>query len=271
VAAAPLDATTKGAGMKGFGRVAGVLLGALAVGVAGVVAGPAAGAGAAIEERLPDEAACHDFLRRECGRVINWTPVEIKVRSYHDAQSRWVENTVPPWQSLGGYDYGRVDVDQVLVPPGCVADTQVDQRFGDDYQIYLPAGWDKLTGWDTYKLTGRNCGTDGRVYAWEHIWDNDNLSRKYCSWYYADANWEDNCGNFRNRASSFQNNSSSGNAVNFYFNPGYLGAWACLGPGDVWRDARYNYFSHGPNLPGYMWSINDEVASSKFVSRCGNP
>ena len=241
--------------MRRFRRVMGSVLGALALAATGVVAAPAQPAQA--------DATC---LPEACGKVVNESGVTLKIR-YDDSNGTWHEVDLPSGRAWGGWPIA--DVDQVVIPDGCVADTWVDYTLGADYQIYLPSGRDKLSGWDTYTVNGLSCG-DGYVYAWDSRWDADNQSRTYCRWFYADVNWGDNCGGYRNRASSFQNNSSSGNSVNFYFNPSYLGSWACLGPGDRWTDARYNYFSWGPGLPGYTLSINNEVASSKFVRGCGN-
>jgi hypothetical protein len=111
---------------------------------------------------------------------------------------------------------------------------------------------------------------DGFVYAWEHAWNDNSQGGRWCRWEYSDATWGDDCGNFRNLASSLQNNSSGGNAINFYFHTEHTGAWACLGRGDVWRDLSLGiHFSWGYDRDGYGRGANDEIASSKWVRYCG--
>ena len=92
------------------------------------------------------------------------------------------------------------------------------------------------------------------------------------------ATCRDNSGilrNMRNRASSLRNNGYAGgyDKVNFYWGVGYYGAWACLGVGDYWADLPLGreYFSWGSGLPGYRQSLNNNIASHKWVPQCGNP
>ncbi|MEV4314944.1 hypothetical protein [Actinocrispum sp. NPDC049592] len=167
----------------------------------------------------------------------------------------------------GGFAHDRIDVDQVFVPLGCVATVTITELTGVKHSIYWPGNWDKLGSDQTVEVTGFSCH-DGYVYAWDNIWNDDNYANFSCRWLDDDYNWGDNCGNFRNRASAVQNNSAHNNSINLYFHPNLTSAWACPGPGSVWRDLRYNYFNHGSGRDGYTWAMNDEIASSKWVSSC---
>jgi hypothetical protein len=118
---------------------------------------------------------------------------------------------------------------------------------------------------------------DGKVYAYQYrYWQGF-----YCGWVGNDTDWStcyDNAGdlhNMLNQASSLWNNGYAGgyDKVNFYWGKSYYGAWACLGVGDYWADLPLGreHFTWGPGLPGYGQVVNDNVASHKWVTRCGNP
>ncbi|MEV6634921.1 hypothetical protein AB0M54_29650 [Actinoplanes sp. NPDC051470] len=110
---------------------------------------------------------------------------------------------------------------------------------------------------------------DGYFYAWDAIDGADNPTTANCRWFNSDDNWENNCGNFRNRASSVKNNSANGNYANLYYHQWYGGAYACIAPGDYWNDLRVRYFSWGP-ADGKGKATNNEIAGFKWTSRqCG--
>lgn len=106
---------------------------------------------------------------------------------------------------------------------------------------------------------------DGYFYAWENEYQNGTR----CRWFNSDDNGGDNCGNFRNRASSVLNNSSQGNYANLYYHPGYGGAYACIAPGDYWDNLSNYYFSWGPN-DGKGLPTNNDIAGFRWTStQCG--
>jgi hypothetical protein len=103
----------------------------------------------------------------------------------------------------------------------------------------------------------------GYLYAWSDAY----YSGALCSFFNSDSNWQDNCGNFRNRASSLWNDTAHGNSVNLYYHPNYSGAWACLHAGEAWDDlSNGGHFNWGPGRDGYGEPANDEFASSKWIS-----
>lgn len=204
-----------------------------------------------------------------CGMVVNNSGWDLQIRYKNSDSGPWIQETLRNGHKRGGWLNDGVDVDQVYIPLGCVATVRITLLSGVSHSMYWPANWDKLGSDQIAEVTGILC-QDGYVYAWDNIWNDDNYANFSCRWYNDDSTWGDDCGNFRNRASAVQNNSAHGNAINFYFHPGYTGAWGCLGPGSVWRDLRYNYFSWGPGLDGYNNAMNDEIASSKWVRSCGN-
>lgn len=115
---------------------------------------------------------------------------------------------------------------------------------------------------------------DGNVYAYDGTY----FSGKYCGWVGNDTNWTTCSGggvaqNLRNQASSLWNNGYSGgnDDVNFYWDTGYSGAWACLGTGDYWADLPLGveHFTWGPGLGGYGDTLNNNISSHKWVSYCG--
>ena len=110
---------------------------------------------------------------------------------------------------------------------------------------------------------------DGNVYAYEH----SNFAGARCNWVGNDGDWG-SCspaGTMLNRASSLWNNGYAGgnDDVNFYWGKWYTGAWDCLGVGDRWSNLANQWFAYGPGLPGYGQSTNDNIASHKWVSYCG--
>ncbi|BCJ50346.1 hypothetical protein Asp14428_18210 [Actinoplanes sp. NBRC 14428] len=106
---------------------------------------------------------------------------------------------------------------------------------------------------------------DGYFYAWDLPYK----SGASCRWFNSDTNWGDNCGNFRNRASSVQNNSSQGNYANLYYHPDGGGAWACIAPGDYWDNLANYYFTWGP-ADGKNKSTNNEIAGFRWTTtQCG--
>jgi hypothetical protein len=115
---------------------------------------------------------------------------------------------------------------------------------------------------------------DGNVYAFEGTYN----SGPYCAWSGDDGDWSTCSGggvnrNMLNKASSLWNNGYPGSYddVNFYYNQGQGGAWACLGNGDAWADLSLGHeiFSWGPGLAGHGGRINDDIASHKWVNYCG--
>ncbi len=218
---------------------------------------------------VPTAAHASGCTLPPCGAFANHTSQSITVRWSNDNDG-WTYATVAPGQTKGGWTNDGIDVDFFLVPTGCVAIGTVPTD--GSFTYYGPAGWDKIASTETVSISSISC-RDGYVYAWADaadVWSAASQGWAACRWYYNDANWGDNCGGFRNIASTLQNNSSAGNSVNFYYSPSYGGAWACLSAGDVWRNlAAGKIFSWGSGLGGYWQSINDDIASSKFVSTCG--
>ena len=91
-----------------------------------------------------------------------------------------------------------------------------------------------------------------------------------CRWSTNAPDWGD-CANNVNAV--FNNGyQSTYDKVNLYWGSGYQGAWACIGRGDTWfpLDSGQWIFSWGPGLRGYGESTYNNIASSKWVSRCGN-
>ncbi|GLZ38005.1 hypothetical protein [Actinokineospora sp. NBRC 105648] len=204
-----------------------------------------------------------------CGEVKNETNRTLYARYKDDDSGPWQVRALAPGQKLGGCSspLSCLDIDQVEIPAGCVARVSVGGN-----ERYFPMGWDRFSSGAYVRVLELKC-RDGRVYAWENIWNDENNGGLSCSWPEDDYNWGDNCGNFRNRASAVQNNGSTtyNNAINLYYHTDHTGAWACLGPASVWRDLRWNYFSWGAGRDGYTYAINDEIASSKWVRTCGTP
>jgi hypothetical protein len=120
---------------------------------------------------------------------------------------------------------------------------------------------------------------DGYVYAYDqpYGWSRGGDA---CRWYGNDTDWG-NCSwygrtlSMKNRASALWNNGYAGgyDKVNFYWGTGYYGAWACLGVGDYWADLPLGreHFTWGAGKPGYGQVVNNNVASHKWVTQCGNP
>ena len=117
---------------------------------------------------------------------------------------------------------------------------------------------------------------DGNVYAF----DGSHFDGAYCSWDGPDADWTTCSGggvsrNLRNQASSVWNNGFAGaeGVVNFYWDTGYQGAWACLDHGDSWENlpSGDRVFSWGSDRGGYWENINDNISSHKWVDFCGQP
>lgn len=110
---------------------------------------------------------------------------------------------------------------------------------------------------------------DGKVYAYQ----NWNFGGTYCGWVGNDTDWG-SCspaGSMLNRASSLWNNGYAGgyDDVNFYWGKSYTGAWDCLSNGTYWTNLQNQYFAYGAGLAGYHQSTNDNIASHKWVSYCG--
>jgi hypothetical protein len=117
---------------------------------------------------------------------------------------------------------------------------------------------------------------DEYFYAAEHPYGQG----KYCRWLGNDGNWAD-CssasgptpGGMQNQASQMYNSGvpATLSAVNVYYNRGYDGAYRCLAASDHWDDlplGRETFNRWGNNGSGYGLSINDNVASHKWVSSC---
>lgn len=60
--------------------------------------------------------------------------------------------------------------------------------------------------------------------------------------------------------------------VNMYWDTNMRGAWACIGRGDIWSPLKSGQwiFSWGPELSGYGESVYNNIASSEWVSHCGD-
>jgi hypothetical protein len=197
-----------------------------------------------------------------CGRVINNTRYVITISWYIDNEG-WHYEDLAPGKARGGWTYDGIDVDRFYVPYGCVGSGNIG-----GYQWYWPSGHDKLTSSMTVDLRSLSCG-DGYVYAWEDAWNDNSWGGSWCRWFNGDNNWQDDCGNFRNRASSVQNNTSANNNLRFYIHPSNTGAYACLGAGDAWRDLSQGIvFSFSPGLDGYWASANNNIASHRWVTYC---
>ena len=106
---------------------------------------------------------------------------------------------------------------------------------------------------------------DGKVYAWRDPYRGGGG----CAWSGRSDNWQYDCGDMRNKASSLENRGYS-DAVNFYYHPNQGGAWACLGRGDMWLDLSIGreIFSWGANLDGYRLKLDNAIASHRWVAGC---
>jgi hypothetical protein len=118
--------------------------------------------------------------------------------------------------------------------------------------------------------TGVRAAASGDLIANEAGTSDPRFPMRWCTWHNSDGDWGNDCGGFRNVASYAFNDSNANNVVRLYYHTGYRGAWACLGPGDVWDDfATQNIrFTWGAGLDGYMSPANDNVASHAFRSTC---
>ncbi|MBB5857560.1 hypothetical protein ACFQ05_18300 [Amycolatopsis umgeniensis] len=104
---------------------------------------------------------------------------------------------------------------------------------------------------------------DGYVYAYTEVG--------------ADCHWSNNApswGDCTNNVNAVFNNGymATNDKVNLYWGASYAGAWACIGRGDTWWPLSSGQwiFSWGPGRSGYGQSVQDNIASSKWVSYCGN-
>jgi hypothetical protein len=238
--------------MKRFLRLLTTLIASLALALTGLTVMSA-----------PAQAAA-DCSFPPCGRVVNNTDWNVQISWYVDSDKAWHYEWLAPGQARGGYWNDGIDVDRFNVHPGCVA----EGTFGGGVQWFWPSGQDKLSSDKTVELRSIRCG-DGYVYAWENAWNDNSEGGRWCRWFNGDNNWQDDCGNFRNIASSVQNNSSAGNNVRFYIHPSNTGAYACLGRGDAWRDlSKGIVFSFSPGLDGYWASANNNIASHRWVTNC---
>ncbi|MER6575924.1 hypothetical protein [Nonomuraea sp. NPDC001023] len=115
---------------------------------------------------------------------------------------------------------------------------------------------------------------DGFFYAAEH----PNGLGKYCRWLLYDTSWAD-CLNgenqtisMENQASQMFNNGFPGgySVVKLYWGRNYTGAWRCLASGNHWDNLSLGRetFNGGAGLSGYGQSLNDNVASHKWVDAC---
>jgi hypothetical protein len=121
---------------------------------------------------------------------------------------------------------------------------------------------------------------DGYVYAYDQTYGWTKAGDA-CRWYGNDTYWGD-CTwygvkkNMLNRASSLRNMGWPGgyDKVNFYWGVNLTGAWACLGVGDYWADlplGREKFNWALGDKRGLGQSLNNNIASHKWVTRCGNP
>ncbi|MDS0140121.1 MULTISPECIES: hypothetical protein [unclassified Amycolatopsis] len=104
---------------------------------------------------------------------------------------------------------------------------------------------------------------DGYVYAYTE-------PGTHCRWSLDAPSW----GDCTNNVNAVVNNGfqQTYDKVNLYWGAGYAGAWACIGRGDTWFPLSSGQwiFSWGPGKRGYWESLFNNIASSKWVSRCGN-
>lgn len=128
---------------------------------------------------------------------------------------------------------------------------------------------------------------DGYVYAYANPNKNHNHKGASCRWSGKDPDWasknatgpgaREDCSTMGNNATSLYNRGypSGNDRVNFYFDPNYGGAWACLGPGDSWGDLSLHietFNRHGPTLAtqrGHGRPLDNDIRSHKWVSYCG--
>jgi hypothetical protein len=206
-----------------------------------------------------------------CGAITNNSDWDLPIR-WTDNNGAWKYGFVQPGETKGGWSTDsskRLDVDYFQVPYGCVAVGGLPH--GSSLPYYGPTGWDKINNFETVRIDRISC-RDGYVYAWASAadaWESASEGQQACRFYDDDGNWGDNCGGYRNIASTVQNNSSGGNVVKFFFHTNYTGAYACLGPKDAWRNlAAGIYFSFSPGLDGYGRNANDEIAGHKWARTC---
>lgn len=204
-----------------------------------------------------------------CGAIKNTSTVSIRYK-WTDNDRDWFYAYVAPGQTAGGFWNDRRDVDFFEVPYGCVAIGSIPNG-NHLLPYYGPSGWNKIGSAETLVISRISC-RDGYVYAWAsaaNLWGSAAEGQMACRFYNDDGNWGDNCGNYRNIASTVQNNSSSGNVIKFFYHTNYTGAYACLGSGDAWRNlAAGIYFSFSPGLSGYGVGANDEIAGSRWARTC---
>ncbi|MFF3670793.1 hypothetical protein [Microtetraspora malaysiensis] len=116
---------------------------------------------------------------------------------------------------------------------------------------------------------------DGYFYAAEHSYG----LGKYCRWADDDGAWTtcyDGGGhevNMENQASQMFNNGFPGgyDTVRVFWGRAYTGAWRCLAPGNHWDDlplGRETFNGGGSSKAGYGQSLNDNVASHRWVNGC---
>jgi hypothetical protein len=130
---------------------------------------------------------------------------------------------------------------------------------------------------DTRATAFAAAAADGFFYAA----DLPNGQGKYCRWLGNDTDWStcsDPSGSvggngMLNQASQMFNNGVPGgyDDVNVYYNKGYDGAFRCLATGNHWDNLSLGIetFDHwGTNGQGYGKSLNNDVASHKWVTSC---
>jgi hypothetical protein len=109
-----------------------------------------------------------------------------------------------------------------------------------------------------------NLPADGYVRAWTATYRGGTL----CKWSGNASSW----GTCANHVGSVEDDGyvSTYDDVNFYYEPSYAGAWACIGVGSNWMDlsAGQQTFSHGKTLDGYGQNPYNNIASSAWASSC---
>lgn len=102
---------------------------------------------------------------------------------------------------------------------------------------------------------------DGKLHVWEH----QKKGGRECAWEKNESNWN-SCG-MRNKGSSVFNNGRT-HDVWLYYGPEQSGAHFCLNRGVYLENIVHHYFPRNGGGDGDGKSLNDNIASHKWVADC---
>jgi hypothetical protein len=165
-------------------------------------------------------------------------------------------NRIGRWVAVAGMITGLV---AVIPPSAALASTGTAAESASPTDVAAPSQ--------------SQLAPDGYLYAWDY----PNRRGDRCRWFYDDRDW-DTCAwagvrtSMFDKATSLHNNGYASNLahVNLYFGRGHLGAYRCMPNGTIWLDLvnRPVTFNQNPGEGGYGQSLNNNVASHKWVQRC---